>query len=63
MRDQTFGFCPDCGRYLPEMTEDGRCENRATCTARLAEIECLTLVESAMQTLRARLAARRARLA
>ncbi len=42
MRDETFGFCPDCGRALKEPTEDGRCPERDECTSRVAAIEFAT---------------------
>lgn len=41
-----FGFCPDCGLRLPELTEDGRCDDRDACNARVAGIEYELHVEA-----------------
>lgn len=48
MRDeQTFGYCPDCGRAMPEPTDDGRCEARESCEERAAHFDAERLIDSA----------------
>jgi len=46
MRHNEFGFCPDCGLRLPELTEDGRCEDRDACNGRVAGLEYELHVEA-----------------